>query len=151
MRRWAITDGSQNFFERWLIEGGYSIITSTFLDENAIEALREREQEAYVTEGEIVALDFCSSPSKRRVYRASEITPIHVRAWLDQFEDNTQKRLMFSLLQHIRFYNEITIREKIGVLHKMVQAKIAQKGVSRRWDSEDCTTRYSPKQFRITV
>lgn len=117
------------FFERWLVECGYSMITTAALDENAIEALMTREQEAYVRDQEIIDLDF-----ERKLYRGSEITALHIRAWLDQFEDNTQKRLMFNLLQHVRFYDDPAIREKIRSLHERIQAEITEMGGVRAWD-----------------
>ena len=119
------------FFERWLIERGFSMLTGEFLDEEAIAHLREEEEKAYVPDTDI--LDLCS---RWESYRGSEITPTHVRVWLEQFEYNTEQRLMFNLLKHIRFYKESQSREKIRVLHKAVQAKLAQKGVIRPWKDE---------------
>ena len=120
------------FFERWLIERGYSRMTSTFLDEDAITALEKKEQDAYVQAGEIVELS-----EKWGSYRNSEITPTHVRAWLDQFEDNIQKRLMFSLLKRIYFYDESRVREKMAIIHEQIQSKLAQMGVTRPADRRE--------------
>ena len=116
-------------FEDWLIGVGHAKMTTGFLDENAITKLEQREQDVYVLDKEIVEL--CQ---KRRLYKGSEITTIQVRAWLDQFKDNSQKRLMFSLLQNVKFYNEIESREKIRVLHKEVQKDLAQMGAIRSAD-----------------
>ena len=46
------------FFEHWLIERGFSMLTSEFLDEEAIAHLREEEEKAYVPDTAI--LDLCS-------------------------------------------------------------------------------------------
>ncbi|MBI1930750.1 ATP-binding protein [Candidatus Poribacteria bacterium] len=117
------------FFDRWLVERGGSLMTSGFLDENAITALTRKEQEAYIQDKEIVEL--CRSWG---LYRGSEITPSHVRSWLNQFNDNTERRLMFRLLQHFRFYNEPRIREKIVDIHRKVQSELAQMDASRSGD-----------------
>ena len=111
------------FFERWLIERGFSMLTGEFLDEEAIIRLKEEEEEAYVSPKEIMNL--CDSWG---LYRGSKITSDNVRAWLEQFEYNIEQRLMFNLLQHMRFYNEEMIREKISGLHKKVQQSVAERG-----------------------
>ena len=114
------------FFESWLIERGISMLTGDFLDEEAIIRLKEEEDKAFVTEGEIVELN-----KKWELYQGMPITPSHVRNWLDQFEYKTEQRLMFNLLQHVNFYGEPRIREKIRSLHQKVQQDIAQRGVAR--------------------
>ena len=113
------------FFERWLIERGYSRMTSTFLDEDAITALEKKEQESYVQAGEIAELS-----EKWGSYKGSE----DVRAWLDQFADNTEKRLMFGLLKHIRFFGQKQIGERMEDIHAQIQRKLAQRGVARPAD-----------------
>ncbi len=104
------------FFDRWLVERGGSLMTSSFLDENAITALTRKEQEAYIQDKEIVEL--CP---RWGLYRGSKITPPDVRHWLNQFGDNTERRLMFSLLQPLRFYDEPKIREKLTIIHSHVR------------------------------
>ena len=37
-----------------------------------------------------------------------------IRAWLDQFQGNRQKRLMYQLLRGIRFYSQAQVREKLS-------------------------------------
>ena len=114
------------FFESWLIECGFSMLTGDFVDEEAIIRLKKEEDKAFVTESEIVELN-----KNWELYQGIPITPSHVRAWLDQFEYNTEQRLMFNLLQHVNFYGEPRIREKIRGLHQNVQQDIAQRGVAR--------------------
>ena len=111
------------FFERWLIERGFSMLTGEFLDEEAIIRLKEEEEEAYVSPKEIVNL--CGNWG---LYRGSKITSDNVRAWLEQFEYNIEQRLMFNLLKHVRFYNEEMIREKISGLHKKIQQSVVARG-----------------------
>ena len=115
------------FFERWLIERGFSMLSSEFSDEEAMIRLKEEEDKAFVTDSEIVELH-----ENWGLYQGKQVTPIHVRAWLDQFEyDNTEQRLMFNLLQHVNFYSEARIREKVRGLHQTVQQDIARRGIAR--------------------
>ena len=117
------------FFERWLIERGFSMLTGEFLDEEAVLRLKEKEEKAYVSDSEIVELS-----DAWKSYRGAPITPLHVRAWLEQFEYNTEQRFMFALLKQVNFFSLFRIREKIGELHEAVQKIIARAGASRPWD-----------------
>jgi len=103
-------------FDDWLVQRGCQLLTSSFSDTNSIEELRSKEDKAFVTDREIVALT-----NSWHLYRSSGITALHVRAWLDQFADNLERRLMFKLLQNITFYSESMIREKLKVIHDYVK------------------------------
>ena len=116
-------------FERWLIEHGFSMLTGEFLNESEIIRMKEEEEKAYVLDSEIVEL--CDNWDS---YRGAPITPPHVRTWLEQFEYNTEQRLMFTLLKHVKFFGQFRIREKIRELHEEVQKIIAGTGVARPWD-----------------
>lgn len=103
-------------FEEWLIQKGSQLLTSSFSDANAIEQLKTKEEKAYVTDKEIGDLTKTWS-----LYRSLQITIPDVRIWLEQFEDNLERRLMFKILQNITFYNERYIREKLTVIHAYVK------------------------------
>ncbi len=109
------------FFDAWLIDTGLGLLSSEFLDEESIEIFREKEEELYVTDSEITNI-----VDDWGLYRGSKITPQHVRAWLNQFASNTESRLMFQLLQELRFYNESKIREKLSVIHTSVKRGIVE-------------------------
>lgn len=113
-------------FQNWLRGIGYTTMTTSFLDEAAITASEKEEQEAYVEAGEISELR-----SQFGLYKGSEITSDDIRGWLNQFENNIEKRLMFRLLQRVKFYNELQIREKVRGLHRIVQQDIARRGIPR--------------------
>lgn len=110
------------FFESWLIGKGYQSITSTFLDSQAIEDLKSKEAKARVEESEIIQL--CKSWGG--LYRGTELTATHVRTWLNQFDNNIERRLMFKLLQSLRFYNEVVVREKLRIIHEHVRKDLVQ-------------------------
>ena len=117
-------------FERWLIdELGFSKLTDGYKNEKAINRLRTEEKEAFVTDREVV--DLCDGWG---LYQGERVTASHVRAWLNQFKYRTEQRLMFKLLQHVKFYSDSKVREKLVVLHEQVQRVLAELGVSRRGD-----------------
>jgi len=103
-------------FEEWLVQKGSRLLTSSFSDANAIEELRSEEEKVYVTDKEIAGLI-----KNWGLYKNSEITIPYVRIWLEQFEDNFERRIMFKLLQNITFYSEKQIREKLTVIHSFVR------------------------------
>ena len=112
-------------FERWLIECGISKLTGEFLNEEAIRHLEEEEEESYVRSKEIV--DLCE---KWGLFRSEKIDAERVRAWLDQFEYKSEQRLMFKLIENVRFYKEVESRERIQALQESVDQYFAQRGVS---------------------
>lgn len=113
------------FFDKWLTNEGFNIITSEALDEQAIEELEKEEDRAYVEDTEIV--DLCKSWGEIATYRAQQITPQHIRSWLDQFSNNIEKRLMFILLLNLKFYTQIEVREKLGIIHNEVKKGLVYK------------------------
>lgn len=103
-------------FDDWLTQRGSQLLTSSFSDKDALEELRSKEDKAYVTDKEIVKLT-----KSWGLYRSKEITPSHVRSWLNQFTDNIERRLMLRLLENVTFYSEVKIREKLKVIHGNVR------------------------------
>ena len=103
-------------FDEWLVQRGSQLLTSSFADANAIEELRSKEDKAFVKDKEIIELI-----SKWSLYQGKSITTHHVRAWLEQFANNIERRLMFKLLQSVSFYSEGKIRERLTIIHKYVR------------------------------
>lgn len=106
-------------FDEWLIQRGSQLLTSSFSDKAAIEELRSKEDKAYVSDKEIIKLT-----KSWDLYRSKEVTPTHVRGWLNQFTDNIERRLMFRLLENITFYSDAKIREKLKIIHSNVRKNI---------------------------
>jgi len=100
-------------FDRWLIQTGSQLLTSSFSNADALEELKRKEDKAFVSDKEIASL----TDDNWGLYRSTPITPSHVRAWLDQFANNLERRLMFRLLENVTFYSEIKIREKLRIIH----------------------------------
>ncbi|UUC48220.1 ATP-binding protein [Pseudomonas citronellolis] len=106
-------------FEKWLLEKGIHSLRASFADEDAISAFEEKDSKHYVTDLEII--DTCK---KWELYRGAEITATSVRAWLEQFENNQEKRSVFTLLSNIKFYGELLIREKLSIIHETIRRRL---------------------------
>jgi len=103
-------------FECWLIEKGVHTLRAAFADEDAQSAFNERESAVYISDGELVEIT-----KSWELYRGTQISPTHVRAWLEQFENNIERRMAFKLIQHIDFYGEARIREKLRIIHETIK------------------------------
>lgn len=103
-------------FDEWLVQRGSQLLTSSLSDADALEELKRKEDKAFITDKEIISLT-----KNWGLYKSTEITPSHVRAWLDQFSDNLERRLMFKLLENVTFYSELKIREKLKIIHNFVK------------------------------
>ncbi|MCJ7515149.1 MAG: ATP-binding protein [Dehalococcoidia bacterium] len=120
------------FFREWLKERGVSEIITTFSDLDAILLHKKEESEAYVRSDEIVRLI-----NKWGPYKGRRITEDLVRAWLAQFGDNINQRLMFQILKELSFYSSDLIRAKMKEAHGIVVRGLArriEKGKRKRAD-----------------
>ena len=101
------------FFARWLKEFGPSRIGAQLAGSDVLSGLRARDEELRVSAAELSQL--CDSWGP---YQGVPITSEDVRAWLDQFIGSDAQRMMFKVLQHIRFYGGATIADRlIGGTH----------------------------------
>lgn len=119
-------------FDRWLARYGVSAITTTFTDPDAILRARQRDREEHVGPGEIAQL-----VQGWGVYRGSQITTEDVRGWLNQFDSIRAQRLMFGILQAVRFYDSTRIRAKLREAHGVVRRGLTrtyQQGKLKRDD-----------------
>lgn len=103
------------FFREWLKEKGVAKIITSFSDLDAVLQRKKQEEEAYVQSKEIVQLVNNWGP-----YKGRRITEDRVRAWLGQFGDNVNQRLMFRILQGLSFYSSDLIRAKMKEAHGIV-------------------------------
>jgi len=104
------------FFERWLVEKGFREIITDMIDYDELVRQKEEEEKARVTSEEITALVKNWGP-----YKGRTITEDQVREWLNQFGDNKKQRLMFKILQGLRFYTNSNIRAKMREAHNIVK------------------------------
>lgn len=119
-------------FENWLARHGVAGITTTFTDPDAILHAKQRELELRVQAEEITRVT-----ARWGLYRGAKVTSEDVRAWLNQFEPGEEQRLMYSLLDQIRFYDSSRIRAKLLEAHSVVRRGIADRddaGGAKRGD-----------------
>ncbi|MBB2199740.1 ATP-binding protein [Gluconacetobacter sp. 1c LMG 22058] len=103
-------------FEEWLVQRGVGkLISDTFGDEMA-EALRKLEDEAFVSANEIA-----NTISSWPPYRGKERGVGDIQAWLEQRESLLDRRILFKLVQSLRFVREEEIRDKLRVAHNIVK------------------------------
>lgn len=99
-------------FKRWLMEVGINrLIADSVTEELAAEAQRA-EDAAHVGSQEIATLS-----AKWPTYRGRHVGTDDIRAWLEQVETNKQQRLLFRILQSVRFLSEVEIRQKLKAAH----------------------------------
>ncbi len=103
-------------FQMWLKESGIHDLIADFPDLNAALKQRQAEERIRVKAGEIVELIDEWPP-----YQGQPITEDRIRAWLDQFGDVRKQRLMFKILQDLRFYSNKFMREKMSEVHLIVR------------------------------
>ena len=106
-------------FGDWLTEGGFSRLISDQLGDELAEAKQLREDEAYVQASEVAEL-----VDRWDLYQGRQITSDHVRQWLGQVESNEDRRLLFKVLQNVRFVGEPEVREKWAQAHRRIRDKL---------------------------
>jgi len=124
-------------FGKWLRDKGINEIITTFTDPDAILKRKKNEEEAYVKPEEILKLVSGWQP-----YRGQRITEDRVRAWLNQFGENSKQRLMFKILQKINFYQEDAIRYTMPSCQKIVNSVLVRKIIGGQRKRQDILVSY---------
>ena len=121
------------FLGRWLRNVGPRQISTTYTEAEALRIYREQEEKAAVRSNEIVQLI-----GQWGAYKGRSISPEDVRSWLEQFGRKSDQRLMFQILQHLRFYSEDEVRNKMKVAHGIVVRGLVERVTRKqvkRWQS----------------
>ncbi|MDQ3691540.1 MAG: hypothetical protein M3406_16215 [Chloroflexota bacterium] len=105
-----------HFFRDWLIDKGASELLTTFLDWPEVQRLRDEQEQLLVKSAEIVEM-----VERWGLYRGARISEDRVRAWLDQFDEPRERRLMFQLLAGIEYYGADRIRQRLRDGHQSVR------------------------------
>ena len=105
------------FAEKWLIEIGSNELISSFTNEEAVQVYIQNEKSSYVSDKEIQTF---IEVNNLTAYRSRPLEISHIRDWLNQFDDNQERRLIFDLLNKIKYYDDFKIREKIRLIHKRI-------------------------------
>ncbi|MDF3076740.1 MAG: hypothetical protein K0S09_629 [Sphingobacteriaceae bacterium] len=114
------------FFRDWLLNGGVDKLRTTLVESDRLDQEKLKEEGAKVTSQEIVDL-----ARSWKTYRGAEITTDIVRSWLEQFGDNRNQRLMFKLLQHLHFYSDFEIKQKMDEIFQIIKKSFVKAGTVR--------------------
>ena len=106
-------------FADWLKEGGFSKLIADQLGDELAEAKRERADAAYVRSSEIVEV-----AETWDLYQGKRITPEEIRAWLSQVESHTEQRLLFKMLQNVRFVRDHEATEMLARAHEWMRSRL---------------------------
>lgn len=119
------------FFKDWLLYEGYNKIIPT-LDET--ESFRQKEimeAKAKVSSEELTNL-IDSWPES---YQGRPITTDNLRTFLEQFGEPSKQRLIFNILQNLKFYSLHEIRGKLGLIYKEINKLAGKKGYVQKLPS----------------
>jgi hypothetical protein len=117
-------------FENWLTEYGLNKLVTSTLGDELEESIKAAEDKAHVT-----AKDIQTLVAQWPIYRAQKVDGEQIRAWLDQETDILNQRLLFSILENIRFVNSVEIEEYLKTAHaRIVRPVIGVTTITRRTD-----------------
>jgi hypothetical protein len=120
-------------FSRWLKQHGLAKLIDDPLADRLELQKREREAEAYVSSEEIVGL-----VGQWAAYGPRKITEDRVRAWLGQVSSVIEQRLLYKLLQNLRFISYEQAQERFKTVHSLIRqqlpVRVQRKRIQRRSD-----------------
>lgn len=99
-------------FRLWLGETGISCLAGDALAEELASGVRAAEKEASVKSEEVSAL-----ARRWSTYQGREIGTDDIRAWYEQVDEHRHQRLLFKILQNLRFFSEAQIRQNLQTVH----------------------------------
>ena len=112
-------------FQSWIKDRGVEELLPTSHESDALAAKIRQEEAERIKDDEI--LSFCEDISHFR-YQGRPMSHAAVRRWLNQFDALQDQRLMFKLLQNVRYYDEsmmrIKMREMMGIIESGMDAEL---------------------------
>ena len=105
-----------DLFKLWLVERGANKLIADTLGDEIADAMQVAENLAFVTSQEITKL-----AERWPLYRGHKVTTENVRTWLAQVPSFRDQRLLFKLLENLRFVSEAEAREKLRTAHSIVK------------------------------
>lgn len=88
-------------------------------------------------ESKISSLEITNLARKWGNYKGQTMTEDKVRSWLEQFGDIKDQRVIFKILNNLRYYSDSFVREKMAEVDGIVRRNIVRKvdkGKSKRSD-----------------
>lgn len=116
-------------FRAWLVEVGGNRLIADALGEELAHQVEAAEDQAFVQSSEITAL-VRGWPT----YQGREITTDEVRAWFEQVDGHRRQRLLFKILQNLRFYSDVEIREALQTMHGYIRPSLPEFVIRKRSD-----------------
>lgn len=108
-------------FGAWIEEVGADRIAGDTFAEDIARQIETEENAARVAASEVQEL--CE---KWPPYQGQQITSDRVRSWLEQVNSIREQRLLFKLLQNVRFLSEFEIRKKLSLGYSMLVPHVPQ-------------------------
>ncbi len=105
-------------FQRWVKDVGVTKLIASTLGDDLECQLQKANDSAYVKAGEIEEL-----VKEWPLYRGREVTGESVRAWLDQVAEIQDQRLLFTILQNLKFVTMPQISELLRNAHNRIVAR----------------------------
>ncbi len=117
-------DGSEyrptvSLFADWLCERGFSQLIVDKLGDELNVIKQSKEDEAYVHADEIATL-----ADSWDLYQGRKITSEDIRSWIGQVNTHVERRLLFKILQQVKFVGDQEIREKFEHAHRRIRSKL---------------------------
>ena len=116
-------------FREWLGEVGVSCLAGDVLGEELASSVLAAEDAARVRSDEIVGL-----AQRWPTYQGREIGTDGIRAWYQQVESQKDQRLLFKILQNVKIFSEVEIREKMRTVHSFIRPQLREFVQRRRGD-----------------
>lgn len=104
-------------FQEWLRGKGQFDLRNRLWDDLGSQERIEEGRSALVSEDEIADL-----LANWGTYQGAKITPLRIRQWLGQFGSVQDQRLMFTLLEGVRFFTGDVVRDGFAQAHRIAQA-----------------------------
>lgn len=106
-------------FRDWLVDSGFTMLVADQLGDDLAEAKQKLEDDSHVHSNELVALT-----DRWELYQGREVTPEHVRRWLSQVESQVEQRLLFKILERVRFVTDIEVKTKFEAAHAWIRRSL---------------------------
>jgi hypothetical protein len=119
LERDGIYEFALPLFGLWLKDVGITRLVSDALAQELAEAAQIEEDKAYVQADEVSSL-----AKNWPTYRGKKVGSDDIRAWFEQIASNRDQRLLFTILQRLKVYSEVEIREKLKTAHSFVRPKL---------------------------
>lgn len=120
-------------FGDWLVAHGSAPLLSDALADEYESLVQKAEEDAHVSPAEIVSLT-----KSWHIYQGQNISPEAVRAWIEQVTSKQEQRQLFTILQNVRFFSTMEVREQLrsahGMLSQFLRPFVQEKKVDRRSD-----------------